>query len=165
MRHSETLRIELPPGCSRVTPLKVYIAASSREVERVRAAQQAVADNGWTLTLDWLTPILDNLAAGRRDMDLSAQEAYEHADADCAAIRSAEVLWFLSPLEPTKGAWWELGYGDAHGLLLVASGPASSIFERRVHVRCERDALVVGVLKGVAAAQSQRVREILRAFR
>ena len=36
--------------------LSVYIAASSREVERVQAAQRAVAERGWDLTLDWLSP-------------------------------------------------------------------------------------------------------------
>lgn len=110
--------------------LRIYIAASSREVERVRAAQAAVAARGWTLTLDWLTPMLANIEAGRPDAALGDEEAAEYARADLAAIASADVLWLLAPTQPTKGAYVELGYAlGTRRVPVVVSGPRTSIFE------------------------------------
>jgi hypothetical protein len=110
--------------------LAVYIAASSREADRVRRAQAMVQERGWTLTLDWLSEIEANLVRGVRDMELSLDEQRRHAQADLDAIRRADAVWLLAPAEPTKGAWVELGYALARSRPVVVSGPTSSIFEQ-----------------------------------
>jgi nucleoside 2-deoxyribosyltransferase len=108
--------------------VKVYIAASSREPERVRAAQRMLTELGIELTLDWLTSIEANLALGLRDSDLSIADQRQHANADLLAVEQADVLWLLAPKEPTKGAWIELGYALGHGTPVLVTGDASCIF-------------------------------------
>lgn len=122
--------------------LSVYIAASSREVERVQAAQRAVAERGWDLTLDWLSPMLENIAAGRLDSSLSDAEAAQYAVDDLMAIDSADVVWFLCPGQPTKGAYVELGYALGRGIPVVCSGARSSIFEAPHYCHLEMGAIL-----------------------
>jgi len=108
--------------------VRIYVAASSREVNRVRAAYAAVAASGWTLTHDWLTPLLANLDRGVRDTDLSRDDMVRYACADLDAIARADVLWVLAPRELTKGAWFETGYAYGIGVPIVVSGGCPSLF-------------------------------------
>lgn len=114
--------------------LRVYIAASAREVERVRAAQAVVEARGWTLTLDWLSPLLERLGRGAMDRDLSDEEAAVYASGDLQAISTADVVWYLTPREPTRGAYVELGYAIGCEVFVLASGAAerSTLFEALV---------------------------------
>lgn len=104
---------------------RVYVAASSREVERVRRCQALAAEWGWELTLDWLTPMLANIDRGVRDTDLPADEQHRHAEEDRMAIYAANLVWFLAPNAPTKGAWYELGWAHGIGKPVVVSGCAA----------------------------------------
>jgi hypothetical protein len=108
--------------------MRVYIAASSREVERVREAQRMLAEWGHDLTLDWLTPMLALIAEGIGDADLSREAQAEAASADLRAIDNADALWLLAPREATKGAWVELGYALRASVPVVVSGGCPSIF-------------------------------------
>lgn len=108
--------------------VRVYIAAASREVERVREAQRMVAERGWVLTLDWLTPMLALMEQGIGDADLSRGEQARYALEDADAIDRADVLWLLAPREPTKGAWWEHGYAYGSDTPIVTSGGCPLIF-------------------------------------
>lgn len=109
--------------------MKVYIAASSREPERVRAAQDAVHARGWTITADWYTPIAERAERGLTDADLSDPEAAGVAHDCLDALARAEVLWYLCPTQPTRGAYVELGVALAWGMPIVCSGARTSIFE------------------------------------
>ncbi len=139
--------------------VRVYIAASSREVERVRAAQAAVAARGWELTLDWLTPMLALIADGKTDATLSEEEAADHATRDLRAIDDADAVWYLIPREPTKGAYVEFGYALGTGTLIVASGaPRTSIFEAMAdaHVRDEDACDAIATLRALLLIGSPR---------
>lgn len=102
--------------------MKIYIAASSREVDRVRRAQELAVRWGWKLTLDWLTPMEANRARGVSDTDLTASHQAIIALEDLAAIESSDLVWLLSPREPTIGAWWEASHASAKGIPVVVSG-------------------------------------------
>jgi len=39
-----------------------------------------------------------------------------------AAVRRADVLWLLDPIEPTVGAWVEVGIALERGIAIIASG-------------------------------------------
>ena len=112
--------------------MRIYVAASSREADRVRAAQRMLREAGHTLTLDWLTIIERVVATGVRECDLPDHEAIAHALLDLDAIRDADAVWLLAPELPTKGAWVELGFAVGIGKPIVISGPQcrQSIFCR-----------------------------------
>lgn len=127
---------------------KVYLAASSLEIARVRRCQRALANAGHVLALDWLTPILDNAAVGKLDASLPDDEAALHAWTDLEAVRTADVLWLLAPEQQTRGAWVELGFAIAMGKLTIVSGPAMrcSIFARCATHMVDRDESVLALL-------------------
>lgn len=107
--------------------LTVYTAAASAERDRARAAIQLVASTpGMCVALDWV-----------REMDESQQHELElpwerQADiaARClAAARKCDVLWFLVPELPSRGAWVELGAAMATGFVrIIASGRHTTAF-------------------------------------
>lgn len=136
--------------------MKLYLAASSREADRVRRAQLAIRERGWLLTLDWLTELESNLARGVRDADLSREDQRRHAQADLDAIREADVVWLLAPQEPTKGAWTELGFALGIGKPVVVSGAASCIFLELAALRCDSDESAPGAIEGLLRWETLR---------
>lgn len=83
--------------------VRVYIAASSRDIERVRWAQQALATVGASLVHDWTQTLSnDERTMNRRDRARLAGECIE-------GVRSCDLLWMLAPPGPSCGAWAELG--------------------------------------------------------
>lgn len=104
--------------------MRVYVAASSQEVDRARYAMRAVERAGCELTHDWTQ---DLAAVGcAQGYALPSRRRREIAERDLMAIRRADVLWLLIPETRTAGAWAEWGYAWAVCPTLIASG-------------CERD--------------------------
>jgi hypothetical protein len=91
-------------------PLRIYIAASSREMPRVDAALAALdalgADRA-VITYRWID---DMRKAGKSDIDLTLGEAQVARENCIEGVRSCDVFWLLYPIEPTRGAWVELGF-------------------------------------------------------
>lgn len=95
-------------------PLNVYVAAGSksdapraaRVIERLRAA-------GVHVTYDWTLAVLSG--ADHRDPDV--------ARAEIDAVRAAEVVLFLVPLDGSTGAGFEVGVAYATGRIILCSGP------------------------------------------
>lgn len=113
----------------------IYIAGSSRDLPRAKAAMHAAVGAGYRVLLDWTAAIEVEMAKGRRDRDLSIEEQSRYAEDDLRAAVRADVFWLLVPREdaPSVGCWVELGaalmtrrihrglYGEQ---LVVASDPA-----------------------------------------
>lgn len=96
--------------------IHVYVAGSSREMDRVdRAlANLALVDN-IEITYRWIDDMRRDIAAGKPgDIALSRSEAAA-ARRLCLnkGVGDADFLWLLYPIEPTRGAWVELGYALA----------------------------------------------------
>jgi hypothetical protein len=99
--------------------MKIYVAASSREIDRAEAAMAYARGRGHTIPFDWTVPVRENIAAGLSDRDLDDVSARRQAREDRNGIEDSDALLFLSPTQPTNGAWWELGF--AHGLWVCRS--------------------------------------------
>lgn len=113
--------------------LRIYVAGSSRELERVRAAQRMAERLGCVITHDWTRDVEVNREAGIADADLPKQERMRHAWIDMMAIDSADIVWVLAPETQSTGCWVELGVAlvwPEERLALIVSGPGSrrSIF-------------------------------------
>lgn len=95
-------------------PLKVYVAASSRELERVDRALAGLSKiPNVEVTYRWIDDMREQMAKGRTDKDLTREEALEVGDACLQGVYDADLVWLLYPNEPTRGAWVELGYARA----------------------------------------------------
>lgn len=95
-------------------PLRVYVAASSRELERVDRALEGLSKiPNVEVTYRWIDDMREQMAKGRTDKDLTREEALEVGDACLQGVYDADLVWLLYPNEPTRGAWVELGYARA----------------------------------------------------
>lgn len=103
--------------------MKIYVAGSSRELDRARAAIAACRARGWQVTGDWPAEI-DR--AGRANRGLSLAERRGAAVSCLHGVRQADALWLLVPGEdvPSAGCWVELGVALEAGprIAIVASG-------------------------------------------
>lgn len=160
--------------------LRVYVAASSREMPRVDAALAALDKiPNVEVTYRWIDMMRTD--GGRTDKDLTEFEARVRAHGCYEGVRNADVLWLLYPIEPTRGAWAELGYASAlhdyfgnirvivsHELDLAPGSPpgtSACIFTRKplewrdgdpAWYEYESDRLGAAAVFGIATARAQR---------
>ncbi len=109
--------------------VKIYLAASSLELDRARTWQARLKLAGITLTSTWIS-VIDSVGVAN-PTDASIEQRREWSAVDLAEVRAADVLWFLVPPRhvPTRGAWIEVGTAYAHEKRLVFSGDTGqSIF-------------------------------------
>lgn len=94
-------------------PLHIYVAGSSKEIERAEAMVSALRVAGHHITLDWAAEMRK---AGAADKDLPIERVREAARADLAAVDTADLVVLLTPAvdKPSAGAWSELTWAYAH---------------------------------------------------
>lgn len=115
--------------------MKVYVAGSSSELDRVRAVMAALREAGHEITHDWTEDVLAAREAGHAS-DATVDDA--HAD-KCAArdlrgIREADAFILLRREPASFGASFEAGYA-----LAVATGVDATGFMRLHVVGSRRD--------------------------
>ena len=118
--------------------MKLYIAGSSKELDRAAAWIERAKLAGLTITFDWTVPIREKGSGNA----LPFLEKRGYAAVDMRAIREADIFWFLAPIDHiTFGGVWEFGFACGmdhaharvrepdpsgvvvHPMLLVLSGP------------------------------------------
>lgn len=100
--------------------MKVYIAASSKEMGRVGAVMRLLEDYGHKITHNWVAEVEAVGSAnpeGATEADLARWAA-----ADLDGVDQADIVWLLMPDAGGLGAYWEAGYAQAKGKQLVVSG-------------------------------------------
>lgn len=118
--------------------MRVYVAGSSAQLERVRDAMDALIERGHTVTHDWAHLVEE--VGEANPLDATDHERITWARDDLRGVNSADVLWLLMPTTEGFGAAVELGYALAHNIPVIVSGgiPKRSIFT--VFGRCyDRD--------------------------
>lgn len=107
---------------------KVYVAASSAEQNRARAAIEQLTRAGITCTSNWIEVIaarcdgVPNPRGHAPDLRVIRGNAV-HGNKQ--AIRESDILWFLVPdvdVAPGCGGFYEAGFADALEKELVFSG-------------------------------------------
>ena len=146
--------------------MRVYVAGSSGEMPRARAAIAACRERGWAVTEDW--PAAIEAHGGLANRGLSRPARMGAARACLRGVDEADVVWLLVPGSgaPSAGCWVELGYALERGNVraIVCSGDTSrSIFCASAHeVETDSDALVrleeldrwIGKLSEISYARS-----------
>jgi hypothetical protein len=104
----------------------VYVAASSEEQNRARAAIEQLKRAGIHFTSNWIDVIaqrcdgVPNPRGNQPDLRVIRGNAVH---GNKKAIREADILWFLvSEVFPGRGGYYEAGYADALEKELVFSG-------------------------------------------
>ena len=115
--------------------MKIYVAASSKELERAERIMAALRARGHEITFDWTVPIRERAARGEPDAKLSITERGFYAFKDTNGIEDADLFWQLIPTTESAGAWWELGYATGlrngkvkHPHVIVSGNPERCLF-------------------------------------
>lgn len=100
--------------------LKVYVAASSKQLDRAKAAMQLLRLAGHSIAHDWVTEV--EAVGSANPPDATNDERWDWAIDDLAGVKAADVVWFLVPDTEGAGAFVELGYALAIEKPVICSG-------------------------------------------
>ncbi len=102
--------------------MKLYIAGSSKDLDRCERAIAAVRALGHEVTFDWCAHVRSSPSGANVGSDAVLAEA---ARLCLAGVMRAHLLWLLVPAvdKPSAGAWWEVGAADMAGVRIIASDP------------------------------------------
>ena len=126
--------------------MRVYVAGSSNELTRAKAAIALVRAAGHEVTSDWPPVIEKQGEANPRDVTIVLRAGW--ADMATRGITLADVVWLLAPeVGMARGAFFEFGFAFAQGKPVIVSGPehACSVFTA-LGVECATDAEGYGTL-------------------
>jgi hypothetical protein len=91
--------------------MKVYVAGSTKEIERVRDMQKSVRDKGWDIILDWTKWI-----EGETGIEGPLERGSEIAIREISACQNADLTILLCPIVSSGlGCWIEVGAALASG--------------------------------------------------
>lgn len=110
-------------------PIRVYVAASSVEIDRAQHWMRRLVEAGITVTSTWPVVVAAQSGVGNpRDASLADRAAWSRND--LAEVRDSDVLWFLVPSTASgRGAYMEAGFAHGLGIPIISSGDtAQSIF-------------------------------------
>lgn len=100
--------------------LKVYVAGSSKELDRVADAMAALRESGVEVTHDWVEVIKARGSAN--PLGASAADCAQWAWEDLLGVRAADVVWLMVPAQGGLGCYVEYGYALALNIPVVISG-------------------------------------------
>lgn len=130
--------------------MRIYIAGSSTEMERVAEFMSACRALGYLVTLDWVEIVLRNGGVAN-PKDVAINAAREWSERDLAAIAEADVFVMLAPLDgaPARGAFVELGFAVARAkaTLVVRSPSCHSIFQSMAEHQASTDFEALAILR------------------
>ena len=108
---------------------KVYIAASSADIERAELWSSRLSIAGIEVVSTWMQTVRDVGDANPRAAERADRQRW--AVEDLTQVRSCDLLWMLVPstARATRGAWLECGFAEALNKIVVFSGDtAQSVF-------------------------------------
>lgn len=118
----------------------IYVAGSSRDLPRARAAMALATDLGFRIALDWT----HSVEANGSDESLPDDIAIACTDADLEAACTADVLWVLIGGPVSFGAHGELTARIRErgrtGIVISGSGPAHMFHAGCVRVESDEGA-------------------------
>lgn len=99
--------------------MRIYLAASRGELADARHFMSELRKGGHEITHDWIADIDRN---GPDDAEVPAYELHECAEKDLRGVRTADLLWLMSPSSGGSGCFVEFGYAIAFSVPVVVSG-------------------------------------------
>lgn len=127
---------------------KVYVAASSDELDRAEAAMELLREAGFEVALNWVKTIRECGIANPEEQERDG-DCRVWAEASRGAVRGADAFWLLAPsVGAARGAFTELGIGIEREIPIVVSGPHArcSIFARLANELVPEDVRALAIL-------------------
>ena len=114
---------------------RVYVAGSTRDVERINAVQRLVRGAGWEITFDWTGAEGEIRTDG--SWDTASEKGAEIAMREIEACRSADLTILLFPPKGGGlGCWIEMGATlAAGGEVWIVEPGRDSVFWQHPRVR------------------------------
>jgi nucleoside 2-deoxyribosyltransferase len=136
--------------------MKIYVAASSREIPRARAVMADLRAAGYVITHDWVPGVEDAMSRGITEAKADDTHAFAAAFADLRGVADAEALVFLAPTDTSKMAWAEFGYALALNIPCVVAHDDADKRNQSIVTRLATamvpDGLVVSACKQIGGA-------------
>lgn len=135
--------------------MKIYVAGSSREAQKIAQYMRWLREFGHEVTLDWT---VDVLAATKPDRELADETRWQFAHKDIEAIAGAQCLWLCVPETSSLGAWIEFGAAigmrrSSTRILFVSGYARRSIFTSLADVTREHHEQMLEVFRELAGAR------------
>lgn len=99
--------------------MRIYLAASRREIDLAREFMKRLRGLDYRITHDWIADIDRN---GPNDADVAHDEVVRCARNDLDGVESADLFWLMCPKESGSGCFVELGAAITLGKDIVISG-------------------------------------------
>jgi hypothetical protein len=144
------------------SPLQIYVAGSSRDLERAERIIAAVRTiPGVDVPVDWPAMMREH----GPDSGLSHKQRYRFAHIDAVGAMRCDVFWLLRPTSdaPSAGAWVELGlalgwfraHGSPYPIMISGKGTAC-IFDALLHEECvvDTDDEALKIVRRIAEART-----------
>jgi nucleoside 2-deoxyribosyltransferase len=101
---------------------RIYIAASSSELDRVKRARGVLQRLGFDVRADWVEQVEQHGGDGN-PREAPRDELRAMAESDVAAVRDCDaVLWLLPRDHKSEGAAFEVGAAYACGVPIFVAG-------------------------------------------
>ena len=118
--------------------MNIFIAASSRNLERAIRVRTSLIRLGFLVPCDWMGRMADRRDRGLVDADMTDDENMDARTYDLAGVDAADAVLWLD--EGSRGATFEAGYATSAGKLVVAVGTEMlSLYSRTAPIRFAKD--------------------------
>ena len=111
---------------------KVYVGASSQEIERAAMWTDKIREAGFEVTSTWIDNIAKHSPGDPNSRDAIDTDRASWSNTNLAQVRYADLLWLLVPTSKEghgHGGYYEAGHAHALDKHLVFSGDTKqSIF-------------------------------------
>ena len=129
--------------------MNIFIAASSRNLERAIRVRTALIRLGFLVPCDWMGRMAERRDRGLVDADMTDEENMDARTYDLAGVDAADAVLWLD--EGSRGATFESGYATNAGKLVVAVGTEMlSLYSRTAPIRFAKDSEAIEYLVMVA---------------
>lgn len=99
--------------------MKVYVAGSSKEIERAERVIAALRERGIEITFDWPAQVRAVGSANEGPDEVLLPALLECLE---AGVFGADIVLVLAPTKPSTGVWVELGTAWAHAMRIDTAG-------------------------------------------
>lgn len=125
--------------------MNIFIAASSRNLERAIRVRTSLIRLGFLVPCDWMGRMADRRDRGLVDADMTDDENMDARTYDLAGVDAADAVLWLD--EGSRGATFEAGYATSAGKLVVAVGTEMlSLYSRTAPIRFAKDSEAIEYL-------------------
>jgi hypothetical protein len=135
--------------------MKVYVAGSSGEIDRVKRVMATLRSRGYEITHDWTGEVEAARAANYSDSTYPTDMRFACASADYCGVANADVVVLLLPKTTTsRGMWVEFGIALGHEpspAIFVVGDALQSIFCELADEIVEDEESLIDRLSGMLA--------------